>query len=293
MNSFSKINRLFPFFILCLGTAQLWAGPADWSFLPASTVFKPLIGDPREPLTGIVAYLNQVNYEGQIGDTLELVRYSPQDDTQYGWGLFALGDILLGEDGATFPMLDGDFYIGTYFSGSFGDFSVRLEALHESTHLGDSYQTTVNGTLQSSQIPLYFSNGGPVTATYTRENGNATLSFQPSEFLRVYGGAGIWDEPLINNNSDPIFASFGAEIYSPYWSIDHSAMRSYLTGSLQWKGDQSVWDLEVQLGLQWKAFKSSDRALRIAILFYTGDSQFGQFYNLPDTHLALATFFDF
>src|ERR1700734_3727187 len=140
MNSFSKLNRLFLFLVLWLGTAPLWAGSADWSFLPASTVFKPLIGDPREPIMGIVAYLNQVNYEGQVGGTLEMVHYSPQDDTQYGWGIFALGDILLGEDGATFPMLDGDFYIGTYFSGSFGDFSVRFEALHESTHLGDSFQ---------------------------------------------------------------------------------------------------------------------------------------------------------
>lgn len=97
---------------------------------------------------GIVAYLNQLNYEGQIGGTLEMVRYSPPDDTQYGWGLFALGDILLGEDGATFPMLDGDFYIGTYISGIFGDFSVRFEALHESTHLGDSFQG-------SNQVPLF------------------------------------------------------------------------------------------------------------------------------------------
>jgi hypothetical protein len=259
----------------------LWAGSADWSFLPVSSVFKPLIGDPREPITGLVAYLNQLNYEGNVGGTLEMVRYSPPDDTQYGWGLFALGDILLGQDGATFPMLDGDFYIGTYFSGSFGNFSVRIEALHESTHLGDS--------LFTDQLPLFFNK----TVTYTRENGNFTLSFQPAEFLRVYAGAGMWDQSLIEGISDPLFATLGTEIYSPYWSIDHSAMRGYLTGSLQWKGDQNVWDTEVQLGLQWKASQTSYRALRIAILYYNGDSQFGQFYNVPDNHVALATFFDF
>ncbi len=293
MNSFLKIKQLLLFLILCLGTAPLCAGSADWSFLPASTVFKPLIGESREPLMGIVAYLDQLGYEGQVGGTVELVRYSPQDDTRFAWGLFALGDILLGEDGATFPMKDADFYIGTYFSGQLGDFSFRVEGLHESTHLGDSYQTTVQTSqgdyLDSSQIPLYYNQ----EVTYTRENVNGTISIQPSEFFRLYAGAGVWDIPLIEGVSDPIFTSFGTEVYSPYWPVDHSAMRAYLTGSLQWKGDQEIWDMEVQLGLQWKAFAAADRALRVAVLYYTGDSQFGQFYNVPDTHLALASFFDF
>ncbi|HTA77300.1 MAG TPA: DUF1207 domain-containing protein [bacterium] len=292
MNNFSKFSLLF---LLLFGAQPLWAGRADWSFLPSSTIFKPLIGDPREPQMGLVGYLDQLKYEGQVGSTLEMVRYSPPDDTQYAWGLFASGYILLGEDGATFPMLDGDFYIGTYFSGSFGPISLRLAALHESTHLGDSFQTTVNGTLQSNQLPLFYSGAGgaPITVTYTRENADFTLSFQPEEMLRLYAGIGMWDQPLIENVSNPVFAAFGTEIYSPYWMIDSSAMRAYVTGALQWKGDQSVWDKEVQVGLQWKASKAADRAIRISILYYDGLSQFGQFYNVPDTHLALATFFDF
>jgi hypothetical protein len=290
MNNFSKLSLLL---LLILSAQPLWAGRADWSFLPSSTIFKPLIGDPREPQMGLVGYLDQLKYEGQLGSTLEMVRYSPQDDTQYAWGLFASAYILLGEDGATFPMLDGDFYIGTYFSGSFGPVSLRFAALHESTHLGDSFQTTVNGSLQSTQSPLYYSGGGPGTPTYTRENASFTFSLQPSESFRVYAGAGIWDLPLVADVSSPAFAGFGTEIYSPYWTIDRSAMRVYVTGALQWKGDQNNWDQEVQMGLQWKSSKTSDRAVRVAILYYNGDSQFGQFYNVPDSHWALATFFDF
>ena len=273
MNNFSRLSL---FFLLILGAQPLWAGSADWSFLPSSTIFKPLIGDPRESQMGLVGYLDQLKYEGQVGSTLEMVRYSPQDDTQYAWGLFASAYILLGEDGATF-----------------GPVALRLAALHESTHLGDSFQTTVNGTLQSNQSPLYYSGGGPGTPTYTRENASFTFSLQPSEFFRVYAGAGIWDLPLVADVSSPTFTEFGTEIYSPYWSIDRSAMRAYVTGVLQWKGDLYNWDEEVQLGVQWKSSKSSDRAIRIALLYYNGDSQFGQFYNVPDSHLALATFFDF
>lgn len=131
--------------------------------------------------------------------------------------------------------------------------------------------------------------------TYSREQiANVTLSFQPTDWFRVYGGGGYWDLPLIIGVSDPAFASLGTEIYSPFWSIGHnSVMRAYMTDCLQWKGDQQVFDFETQWGVQWKPFKSADRAVRIAILYYTGDSQFGQFYNVPDTHWALATFFDF
>jgi hypothetical protein len=229
-------------------------------------------------LLSLVGYLNQVNYEGNVGGTLELVRYSPSDDFQAAWGLFALGDILLGENGAYFPMLDGDFYIGTYFSVVSGLFSVRLEGLHESTHLGDSFYG-------SSQVPLFDS----PTINYSRENVNGTLSFQPSEWFRFYAGAGIWDDPLYTAGSNEMFTS----IYSPYWAVDSSSMRGYLTGSLQWIGDTGAWDKEVQLGVQWRSFKNAIRALRVGLIFYSGNSQFGQFYNQFDEHLALATFFDF
>lgn len=281
-----KISLKSKFLFLCLflfgmGTAPLLA-ESDWSFLPAGTVFKPLIGEPREPIMGLIAHLEQQRYEGQIGISIELVRYSPADDDQIAWGLFALGNILLDQDGATFPMLDGDFYIGTYFSGSFGIFSARLEALHESTHLGDSFEGT-------SQVPLYYNQ----TVTYTRENVNGTVSLQPLDEFRLYAGAGIWDLSLYEGVSNPMFASFGTELYSPSWSIDRSSMRLYATGSLQWVGDESVWDKEIQLGVQWKGSKDSSRDIRFAVIYYNGNSQFGQFYNVPDEHWALATFFDF
>lgn len=281
MNNSLNLSRLFLFSIFCLVEVPLWAGPADWSFLPASTVFKPLIGNPREPIMGLVGYLDQTRYEGQVASTLEVVRYSPDDDVQFGWGLFAAGYILLDQDGSTFPMRDGDFYIGTYFSGNFGDFSARLEGLHESTHLGDS--------LEGQQQPLFYNQ----YVNYSRENVNGTLSFQPSEFLRIYASAGIWDFPLIIASPDPFFASFGTELYTPSWPIDRSSMRGYATAHFEWDGDVGVWDEEFQLGIQWKSFKDGARDIRMAVLYYTGDSQFGQFYNTPDNHWALATFFDF
>ncbi len=275
--SIFKIAGLGLIILVCLVPSRVFA-EGEWSFLPPSTLFKPLIGDPREPLTGIIAYLDQARYEGQIGSTVELLRYDPGDQTQWGWGCFGSGYILLDQNGATFPMLDGDWYFGSYFSEKSGPFSIRLEGLHVSSHLGDS--------LQGIKIPLYYL---PTAVPYSRENLNVTFSIQPSESCRFYAGMGAWDSTPV----DPFFASFGSEFYSPDWPIGGTSMRAYSTFSLQWKGDVGVWEKEIQLGLQWKTDNGSGRALRTALVFYSGDSQFGQFYDQFDEHLALATYFDF
>jgi hypothetical protein len=250
-----------------------------WSFLPGSTVFKPLIADPREPLTGIVAYLDRTRYEGQIGSAFEVVRYDPGDMTLWSWGFFGSGYILLDQANATFPMQAADWYFGTFFSEKSGSFAFRLEGLHESSHLGDA--------LQGSQVPLFFLPTGP---PYSRENVNFTVSFEPGEVARFYAGIGFWDgTPMM----DPFFASFGTELYGPNWPIDGLKVGVYSAVSFEWKGDMDVWDKEVQLGLRWSKGADSTRAVRTALVLYSGYTQFGQFWGSFDEYLALATYFDF
>lgn len=276
---------LFPFLAVA---PSLWASAGDWSFLPAATIFKPTLGDPRECETGLIGYLDQVQYEGQVGEYMELIRYSPEENTQFAWGLFASGFILLGEDGATFPMKAGDWYVGTYFSAVLDDFSMKLATLHESGHLGDSYQATNVPAPNGGYYPLY---SIPIPIFYSRENVNYTLSWQPSDSFRLYAGAGDWFD--INPSGDPFFAFVGTEIYSPYWNIDNSNMRAYFTAHSRYEAEILNWNSEFQLGLQWKKTKTGGRDIRFALIYYVGDNAFAQFYNTPDTHWGLATFFDF
>jgi hypothetical protein len=140
--------------------------------------------------------------------------------------------------------------------------------------------------LQGSQVPLFFLPTGP---PYSRENANLTVAFEPSDVVRLYAGMGVWDGTPI----DPFFASFGAELHGPDWSIDSMKVGAYGTASFQWKGDMGVWDKEIQLGLRWGKGETSSRGIRTALLFYSGASQYGQFWGSFDEHLALATFFDF
>ncbi len=244
----------------------------EWVFLPPSPLFKTLIGAPRDPYTGITAYLNQTRYEGAVGDTFEFLRYSPADQTQWGWGVFGQGYILLGENGPVFPMLAGDWYAGMYLSEASGPFSHRLEFEHQSAHLGDS--------LQGVQTPIFFS----------RENFNLTSSFQPSDQFRLYAGIGDWEN--MYPRGSPFFCSAGTEAYSPASDIGGTYLRGYFTADFQWKGETQSLNKNLELGIQWKSSKGESRDLRLALVYYNGDSDFGQFYRDPDEHWAVGIYFD-
>ena len=103
--------------------------------------------------------------------------------------------------------------------------------MHESAHLGDS--------LENIQIPFF----------YSREIIHCALSWQPSDYCRFYGGMGDWVD--INPTGDPFFAFMGTELYSPYWLIDHSAMRAYVTAHFQYKAEVPTLNGIPQLGLDW------------------------------------------
>ena len=279
---FQKIKNTFTFGSLCAlcvlcGSNLFFPSPLkaqEWVFLPPAPLFKTLIGDPRDPYTAIIAYGNETRYEGVVGATFEFLRYTPPDQTQWGWGVFGEGFILLDENGATFPMRDGDWYAGMYVSEASGPFSQRLEFEHQSSHLGDS--------LQGMQEPLFFS----------RENLNLTSSFQLSDELRLYARIGDW-ENIFPRGEDPFYCSAGTEIYSPAMDPIGTFLRAYFTADFQWKGEAGgSLNKTFQLGLQWKFKKEESRDVRLAFLYYNGLSDFGQFYQQPDEHWGIGLYFD-
>lgn len=243
-------------------------------FLPPAPLFKTLIGAPREPTTGIMAYVNQIGFEGTVDGMFEFLRYSPPDQTRWEWGVFGEGFILLGEDGVAFPMRVGDWYAGMYLSEASGPFSQRLEFEHQSSHLGDS--------LQGIQTPIFFS----------RENFNLTSSFQAFDELRFYANIGDW-ENTYPKGEDPFFCSAGMEVYSPAASPAGTFLRAYATVDLQWKGEGGgAFNRNCELGFQWKSKKEESRDVRLALVYYDGHSDFGQFYGSSDEHWAIGLYFD-
>ena len=147
---------------------------------------------------------------------MELARYKPLDGTEWGWGFFGAGYILLSEYGATFPMRAGDWVAGTYVREKSGPYSFRLEFEHQSAHLGDSLQGT-------STLPIF----------YSRENLNLSASYDAATWLRFYGNIGFWEN--IAPPDKLFFASVGAEVYSPSVNFGRSCLRGYGTYNFKHK----------------------------------------------------------
>ncbi len=273
MKRSSKSRFFLIFFLFFLSFRPALAQEDKWIFLPNSTLFQNLVGDLREPQTGLVAYTTQNRYEGEVGATVELLRYLPSNGFQWAWGIFGEGFILLDEYGATFPMRDGDWYAGMYVSEKSGDFSHRLEFEHESSHLGDS--------LQGLQTPTFFS----------RENLNFTSSWQPNDALRLHVGIGYWEN--MAPSGGPLFLSWGGEVYSPSTDILDGPLRGYSTLHFDWKQEYSdVLYVTWEAGVQWKFKKGETRDVRVALIYYDGNSEFGQFASTHDEHWGLGVYFD-
>ena len=135
--------------------------------------------------------------------------------------------------------------------------------------------------LEGSQEPII----------YNGENFNFTTSFKPSEDLRIYLGMGLWDNLFPEDNA--IFASLGTEVYSAPLDFLGTRLRGYATCHLKFKGQAGgVLNKTMQLGLQWKFRAEETRAIRLAMVYFNGYSEYGQFYLQKDDHLGIGVYFD-
>jgi hypothetical protein len=270
------MKKIFIFLFYFLGLTR--AVLADrWDFLPNEPLFNPLIGDLREPQYGIVARPDQNNYDGAIGQSIELIQWQSNETTKWAWGIEGECFLQLTSTGAaTYPLVVSDWYLGTYFSEKSGNFTNRLEYLHVSSHLGDSLIYTVERII------------------YSRESLRLTTSYDFSNNFRLYGGPCYWTH-LSPDSGDPrLFFHAGAEIYTDYFHLFAGThARGYLTYDVKVLGEAGgVVDQTFELGLQWRWKKDSHQSIRMAAIFYSGNSEYGQFYQNPDQFWGLGIFFD-
>ena len=276
--SFSSFSFLVSLW-LCVGCFLFFLSSPlvaeEWVFLPDRPLFRLLAADPREPHLSATAYLNTNQWEGAIGQSFEFLRYQSEGAGEWGWGLLASAFTWLDENGATFPMRDSDWHVGTYISqrpvGS--PLSFRLEYLHVSSHLGDA--------LSAQQARII----------YTRESFRMTGSYEILPEWRFYAGGGYYGH--IAPAELPWFFHAGTEIYSqPFLFLDTN-LRFYAGYDLKIKQEAGgVTNHALQAGFQWKPKDGKEQAVRLALTYFNGNAEWGQFYQQKDEHLGLGLFFD-
>ena len=283
------LRALLPFAALGLGFPRaILAEEGSWAFLPAGHTFAPMLADPREPNSSIAHEGDDLHWDGSLGGTKDIIRWTSAQGSLWTWGGLANADLSIVDYASkfldqSFRLEDIDFWLGTYVSESSGVFSNRLEYLHGVSHLGDWLFQSSNGNGHSftAQTPL----------PWQRDELQFTDSFQPSDGFRLYGSLGYWLYAF--PSTPPPYLQLGTEIYSGYTNIDGNLFRGFFTYDL--KLDyvlEGGLDQNFELGVQWKASKGGSPNLRLALIYYNGNSLYGQFYQQKNSHMSLGFFVD-
>lgn len=260
--------------LLLLIPLRSFSSELDWKFLPSHTLFKPLTADLREPQTGFFTLISQNRHGGAIGKFIDIFEWELSNKGRISWGVHGAAFALLDYGGGAFPMRANDWQFGTSLSHSRGKFSQRLEFTHASAHLGDNF----------TDERLWFK--------YSREYFRWLLSYDKNEFMRFYGGAGavVHTFPTV----DPFFFQGGSEVLSPSRDFYSHPARLYGAYDIKYKGEiEGVWNHSLQFGIRWSPSRKHTRnAIRLGISYFTGNNEFGQFYQEKNSYWGLGIYFD-
>jgi hypothetical protein len=235
---------------------------------PRGLLFAPLIADPRWP--HFSAVYQRFHQDAQLenaaiaslGETFSILR-GPIGEKGGAWevgiqaGVFSLFDL----DAPSSDLVNSDYIVGLPFSYRLRNFSAIARFFHQSSHLGDEF-------LIENRVER-------VNLSY--EAIDLRLSYEVTEWLRLYGGAGY----IVRGDPDdlkPGFTQVGAELRSPVTFVN-GTLRPLAAVDLQFR-EQNDWhtDLSVRAGVQFEKLPIYDRRIQVLLEYFNGYSPNGQFY---------------
>lgn len=258
------------------GGVQTLLSPHPWTFLAPTSVFDPLLADPRWPdfSAAYNRYVGraQTDQPGQVnrdagdvsfGDSLSLFQWAPNPSGTLEIGvqaaLFADFDL----DQEHVDLINADYFVGPVAEYRMGDFSVLLRIFHQSSHLGDNY---------------LLNNPGITRFELSYEEPDVLFSldlFRKS--LRVYGGGGYMVD-VDPSSLKPGVVEYGVEYYGP--PIFHnSSMIPVAAIDIQAR-EENNWssDISARVGVQFQNPSTFGRRLDLMLEYYNGHSPNGQFF---------------
>jgi len=260
-----------------------------WSFFPVRPTFRPLLGDPREPVLGLMPYADKGRFEGALGGTVELIRYVPPDSWQFGFGVF--GGIFLLADSPSLETFYADAWaVGLEWSVRREDLSLRFRFQDEKSYLGDALY-------QKGNIEYHpYDPENPLSSrfVFTRDHYDLLLSWDATRDLRLYAGGGlrhILDDFNPYESQTSLVA--GLEAFTAPFQAAGSSCRGFLTYHFKYQDQAgSTTNHSLQAGLSFQPDPSSPRSLRLSLVYFNGKSEFWHFFKERDEHLGLGLFFD-
>ena len=237
--------------------------------LPRGLLFAPLIADPRWPHFSAVyqRYLDDPRFgnaaTASLGETIALLR-GPVGERGGAWevgvqaAVFSLFDL----DAPSVDLANSDYILGFPVTYRLGNFSAMARLFHQSSHLGDEFLIAHPGVER-------------VNLSY--EAVDLRLSYEVTEWLRLYGGAGY----IVRGDPSDL------ERWSAETGVEVRSSRTYLGGMLrplaavdvQYR-EQNDWhpDVSVRAGVQLEKLPVFDRRIQLLVEYFNGYSPNGQFF---------------
>jgi hypothetical protein len=212
----------------------------------------------------------------RIGGRIGLVRFHPENDPTRGWQI----DVSVGFSGQfdIDSSLDAIGWDGLYaLSATYkpsSDLGFRFGGRHDSAHVGDEYAEKT----------------GRERIRYTREELAIGVSWAPTKPWRIYGEGG-WAYTL-RNDQERWRLQTGLEYFSPsrFWSDAFSWYSALDVNFFQERGWNPA--TTFQVGLVLPSGRGTLR-YRIALEYYHGRSQMGEFSFYDESYFAAGIYADF
>jgi hypothetical protein len=256
-------------------------GTPTFEILPAGLLFRPLIADPRWPAFGTVGrhYFNDSKFESiaavELGDMMPLVRGRIGETWQWEAGVHAGLWALFDMDSESANLTSLDYIVGGFGSVRQGPWSAIARVFHRSTHLGDE------------EIIHHHTN----RINFSYEGMDARISYEPWDWMRLYGGGGyiFRVEPT---NYAPWKVQSGLELRSP-WTMP-GRLRPIFGADFQFL-EEHDWQPQISLrgGLELESLAVLGRKVQLLIEYFNGNSLDGQFYTREVEYLGLGVRFKF
>lgn len=271
---FTPISTFSQTFEISLGSKNLF-------FLPRKSpqMFPRLYADPYDTQLSLSKSLEEDRYIGRIGQTFYLLHLHPDStDTQRRergmyLGLTGYSWTLLDRDGNKFPLMAVDYLIAGFMDFHYRKLAVRLKYSHISAHLGDKFF----GEADASNLPRI----------YSREfvSGYIAARWKP---ILLYG-AWHWIYHRIPD-VNPLNFQLGTVI--DFGEPLRKGFSPYLAANAEWVGEfDYTANISAQIGA--RLFYQNGKAYRLALNYYSGYHQFGQYYDSTAKSGTIGIYLDY
>ncbi|KPJ99341.1 MAG: hypothetical protein AMK71_09920 [Nitrospira bacterium SG8_35_4] len=236
-------------------------------------LFEPLMADPRWPRFGISYHFFTDNgnlnnlLASAIGGTIPV--YEDNHPFAGKWQIaiqaaaFALNDL----DTTSWDLLNSDYRFGLAFLNQKGPVSGIFRIYHFSTHAGDEF----------------ILNSGAGREELSYEAVDTIFSYNPREWLRVYGG-GAYRFSRNPKDLDPWSFQYGLELKS---SRKYLKILRPVAGANFYNREDNDWHSEISLRMGAEIVSQETLPYKVQFLlgYFNGPSPYGQFFYQSHEHL--------